>query len=279
MREIPVSEITETVARLCIEANIDLGADVEEAFRRMKETEDSPTGKEVLDLLLKNAQIAREERMPICQDTGLAVVFIDVGQDVHFTGGSLEEAIHEGVRQGYEKGYLRKSTCHPFTRKNLGDNTPAIIHTRIVPGDKVQIVVEPKGGGSENMSRVVMLAPAEGIEGIKAYILQRVKESGSNPCPPIVVGVGIGGTFERAAFLAKKATLRPIGTKNPDPELDALEQELLEKINKIGIGPGGLGGRTTALSVHIEMMPCHIASLPLAVNIQCHAGRHKEAIL
>ncbi len=279
MREIPVSEITETVARLCIEANIDLGADVEEAFRRMKETEDSPTGKEVLDLLLKNAQIAREERMPICQDTGLAVVFIDVGQDVHFTGGSLEEAIHEGVRQGYEKGYLRKSTCHPFTRKNLGDNTPAIIHTRIVPGDKVRIVVEPKGGGSENMSRVVMLAPAEGIEGIKAYILQRVKESGSNPCPPIVVGVGIGGTFERAAFLAKKATLRPIGTKNPDPELDALEQELLEKINKIGIGPGGLGGRTTALSVHIEMMPCHIASLPLAVNIQCHAGRHKEAIL
>ena len=279
MREIPVSEITETVARLCIEANIDLGADVEEAFRRMKETEDSPTGKEVLDLLLKNAQIAREERMPICQDTGLAVVFIDVGQDVHFTGGSLEEAFHEGVRQGYEKGYLRKSTCHPFTRKNLGDNTPAIIHTRIVPGDKVRIVVEPKGGGSENMSRVVMLAPAEGIEGIKAYILQRVKESGSNPCPPIVVGVGIGGTFERAAFLAKKATLRPIGTKNPDPELDALEQELLEKINKIGIGPGGLGGRTTALSVHIEMMPCHIASLPLAVNIQCHAGRHKEAIL
>ncbi len=279
MREIPVSEVTETVARLCIEANTDLGTDVEEAFRRMKETEESPTGKEVLDLLLENARIAREERMPICQDTGLAVVFLDVGQDVHFTGGSLEDAIHEGVRQGYEKGYLRKSTCHPFTRKNLGDNTPAIIHTRIVPGDRVRIVVEPKGGGSENMSRVVMLAPAEGIEGIKAYILQRVRESGSNPCPPIVVGVGIGGTFERAAFLAKKATLRPIGTKNPDPELDALERELLEKINRIGIGPGGLGGRTTALAVHIEMMPCHIASLPLAVNIQCHAGRHKEAVL
>ena len=279
MREIPVSEVTETVARLCIEANTDLGTDVEEAFRRMKETEESPTGKEVLDLLLENARIAREERMPICQDTGLAVVFLDVGQDVHFTSGSLEDAIHEGVRQGYEKGYLRKSTCHPFTRKNLGDNTPAIIHTRIVPGDRVRIVVEPKGGGSENMSRVVMLAPAEGIEGIKAYILQRVRESGSNPCPPIVVGVGIGGTFERAAFLAKKATLRPIGTKNPDPELDALERELLEKINRIGIGPGGLGGRTTALAVHIEMMPCHIASLPLAVNIQCHAGRHKEAVL
>jgi len=279
MREIPVSEVTETVARLCIEANTDLGTDVEEAFRRMKETEESPTGKEVLDLLLENARIAREERMPICQDTGLAVVFLDVGQDVHFTGGSLEDAIHEGVRQGYEKGYLRKSTCHPFTRKNLGDNTPAIIHTRIVPGDRVRIIVEPKGGGSENMSRVVMLAPAEGIEGIKAYILQRVRESGSNPCPPIVVGVGIGGTFERAAFLAKKATLRPIGTKNPDPELDALERELLEKINRIGIGPGGLGGRTTALAVHIEMMPCHIASLPLAVNIQCHAGRHKEAVL
>jgi len=279
MREIPVSEVTETVARLCIEANTDLGTDVEEAFRRMKETEESPTGKEVLDLLLENARIAREERMPICQDTGLAVVFLDVGQDVHFTGGSLEDAIHEGVRQGYEKGYLRKSTCHPFTRKNLGDNTPAIIHTRIVPGDRVRIRFMAKGGGSENMSRVVMLAPAEGIEGIKAYILQRVRESGSNPCPPIVVGVGIGGTFERAAFLAKKATLRPIGTKNPDPELDALERELLVKINRIGIGPGGLGGRTTALAVHIEMMPCHIASLPLAVNIQCHAGRHKEAVL
>ncbi len=279
MREIPVSEVTETVARLCVEANTDLGADVEEAFRRMKETEVSPTGKEVLDLLLKNARIAREERMPICQDTGLAVVFIDVGQDVHFTGGDLEGAIHEGVRRGYEKGYLRKSTCHPFTRKNLGDNTPAIIHTHIVPGDRVRITVEPKGGGSENMSRVVMLAPAEGVEGIKAYILQRVRESGSNPCPPIVVGVGIGGTFERAALLAKKATLRPIGTENPDPELAALEAELLEKINQIGIGPGGLGGKTTALAVHIEMMPCHIASLPLAVNIQCHAGRHKEAVL
>ncbi len=279
MREIPVSQITETVARLCVEANTDLSPDVEEAFRRMKGQEASPTGKEVLDLLLKNARIAREERMPICQDTGLAVVFIEVGQEVHFTGGDLEAAIHEGVRQGYEKGYLRKSTCHPFTRKNLGDNTPAIIHTRIVPGDAVRIIVEPKGGGSENMSRVVMLAPAEGIEGIKAYILQRVRESGSNPCPPIVVGVGIGGTFERAAFLAKKATLRPIGTENPDPELKALEKELLENINKIGIGPGGLGGTTTALAVHIEMMPCHIASLPLAVNIQCHAGRHKEAVL
>jgi fumarate hydratase subunit alpha len=279
MKEIPVSKVTKTIARLCIEANTDLGNDVEEAFRKMGEAEDSPTGKEVLELLLKNAQIAREERMPICQDTGLAVVFIDVGQEVHFTGGDLEEAIHEGVRQGYEKGYLRKSTCHPFTRKNLGDNTPAIIHTRIVPGDKVHVTVEPKGGGSENMSRVVMLAPSEGIEGIKSYILQRVRESGSNPCPPIVVGVGIGGTFERAAFLAKRATLRPIGTKNPDPELDALERELLEKINRIGIGPAGLGGRTTALAVHIEMMPCHIASLPLAVNIQCHAGRHKEAVL
>ncbi len=279
MKEIPVSQITETVARLCIEANVDLGSDVEEAFRKMRETEPSPTGKEVLGLLLKNAAIAREERMPICQDTGLAVVFIEVGQDVHFTGGSLEEAIHEGVRQGYEKGYLRKSTCHPFTRKNLGDNTPAIIHTRIVPGDSVRIIVEPKGGGSENMSRVVMLTPSQGIDGVRSYVIQRVKEAGSNPCPPIVVGVGIGGTFERAAFLAKKATLRPIGTTNPDPELDRLEREILDAVNKLGVGPGGLGGRTTALAVHIEMVPCHIASLPLAVNIQCHAGRHKEATL
>ncbi len=279
MKEIPVSEITATVSRLCIEANIDLGSDVEEAFRRMGETEPSPTGKEVLNLLLENAAIAREERMPICQDTGLAVIFMEIGQDVHFTGGDLEAAIHEGVRQGYKKGYLRKSTCHPFTRKNLGDNTPAIIHTRIVPGDKVHLIVEPKGGGSENMSRVVMLSPSDGIEGIKAYVIQRVKESGPNPCPPIVVGVGIGGTFERAAFLAKKATLRPIGTKNPDPDLEKLESEIFDAVNKLGIGPAGLGGKTTALAVHIEMMPCHIASLPLAVNIQCHAGRHKEAIL
>jgi len=279
MREIPVTQITETVARLCIEANTDLSGDVEEAFRRMKVSEVSPTGKEVLDLLLENARIAREERMPICQDTGLAVVFMEIGQDVHLIGGDLEAAIHEGVRQGYEKGYLRKSTCHPFSRKNLGDNTPAIIHTRIVSGDTVRIIVEPKGGGSENMSRVVMLTPSEGIDGVKAYVIQRVREAGSNPCPPIVVGVGIGGTFERAAFLAKKATLRSIGTKNPDPELDKLESEILESVNKLGIGPGGLGGRTTALAVHVEMMPCHIASLPLAVNIQCHAGRHKEAIL
>ncbi len=279
MKEIPVSRITETVARLCVEANVDLGSDVEEAFRKMREAEPSPTGKEVLDLLLKNAAIAREERMPICQDTGLAVIFLEVGQDVHFTGGGLEEAIHEGVRQGYERGYLRKSTCHPFTRKNLGDNTPAIIHTQIVPGDSVRIIVEPKGGGSENMSRVVMLTPSEGVDGVRSYVVRRVLEAGSNPCPPIVVGVGIGGTFERAALLAKKATLRPIGTRNPDPELDQLEREILEAVNKLGIGPGGLGGRTTALAVHIEMVPCHIASLPLAVNIQCHAGRHKEATL
>ncbi len=279
MKEIPVSRVTETVARLCIEANTDLGGDVEAAFRKMAETEPSPTGREVLNLLLKNAAIAREEQMPICQDTGLAVVFIEVGQEVHFTGGSLEEAIQEGVRQGYEKGYLRKSTCHPFTRKNLGDNTPAIIHTRIVPGDTVHIIVEPKGGGSENMSRVVMLTPSEGIDGVRSYVIQRVREAGSNPCPPIVVGVGIGGTFERAAFLAKKATLRPIGTENPDPELAKLEGEILDAVNRLGIGPAGLGGRTTALAVHIEMVPCHIASLPLAVNIQCHAGRHKEATL
>jgi len=279
MKEIDVTHVTETIEHLCIEANTDLGEDVENAFRTMAETEVSPTGKEVLGLLLENATIARREKMPICQDTGLAVVFMEIGQDIHFTNGDLEAAIHEGVRRGYQKGYLRKSTCHPFTRKNLGDNTPAIIHYQIVPGDRVRIIVEPKGGGSENMSRVVMLTPSEGIEGIKAYVIQRVKESGPNPCPPIVVGVGIGGTFERAAFLAKKATLRPIGTKNPDSELEALEREIHEAVNKLGIGPAGLGGKTTALAVHIEMMPCHIASLPLAVNIQCHAGRHKEATL
>jgi len=279
MKEIDVTRVTETVERLCIEANTDLGEDVENAFRTMAETEVSPTGKEVLGLLLENAAIARREKMPICQDTGLAVVFMEIGQDVHFTNGDLEAAIHEGVRRGYKKGYLRKSTCHPFTRKNIGDNTPAIIHYMVVPGDNVSITIEPKGGGSENMSRVVMLTPSEGIEGIKAYVIQRVKESGPNPCPPIVVGVGIGGTFERAAFLAKKATLRPIGTKNPDSELEALEREIHEAVNKLGIGPAGLGGKTTALAVHIEMMPCHIASLPLAVNIQCHAGRHKEATL
>jgi len=279
MREIDVKLITEKVKDLCMEANTELGEDVLEAFDRAIEKEESPLGVEILKELKENARIARDEKVAICQDTGFAVVFIELGQDVHLVGGGLKEAIFEGVRQGYRDGYLRKSICHPFTRSNTGDNTPAIIHTEIVHGNQVKITVAPKGGGSENMSRVVMLTPSDGIEGIKRYVVQRVKESGSNPCPPTIVGVGIGGTFELAAFLAKKSLLRPLESKNPDPELDQLEFEILTEINKLGIGPQGLGGRTTSLAVQILMMPCHIASLPLAVNIQCHAQRHKEIVI
>jgi fumarate hydratase subunit alpha len=261
-----------------MEANTDLGEDVIQAFDRAMEKEDSPLGVEILKELKENARIAREEKVPICQDTGFAVVFVELGQDIHLVGGNLNEAIHEGVRQGYQDGYLRKSLCHPFTRKNTGDNTPAIIHTEIVPGEKVKMTIAPKGGGSENMSRVVMLTPSDGVEGIKRFVVQRVKESSSNPCPPTIVGVGIGGTFEQAALLAKKSLLRTLGSKNPDPDLDKLESEILTEINQLGIGPQGLGGRTTSLAVHVLMMPCHIASFPLAVNIQCHAQRHKEVI-
>jgi fumarate hydratase subunit alpha len=279
MREINVGLITEKVRELCMKANTDLGEDVFQAFDRAMEKEESPLGGEILKELKENARIAKEENVPICQDTGFAVVFVELGQEVHLVGGSLNEAIHEGVRQGYRDGFLRKSICHPFTRANTGDNTPAIIHIEIVPGDKVKMTVAPKGGGSENMSRVVMLTPSDGVEGIKRFVIQRVKESGSNPCPPTIVGVGIGGTFEQAALLAKKSLLRPLGSKNSNPELDKLESEILTEINKLGIGPQGLGGRTTSLAVHIFMMSCHIASFPLAVNIQCHAQRHKEAII
>jgi fumarate hydratase subunit alpha len=279
MREINVKSITEKVRELCMEANTDLGGDVLQAFDRAMEKEESPLGLEILKELKENARIAKEERVAMCQDTGFAVVFMELGQDVHLVGGDLREAIFEGVRQGYRDGYLRKSICHPFTRANTGDNTPAIIHTEIVPGDKVKMIVAPKGGGSENMSRVAMLTPSDGVEGIKRFVVQRVKESGSNPCPPTIVGVGIGGTFEQAALLAKKSLLRSLGSKNPDPELEKLESEILTEINNLGIGPQGLGGRTTSLAVHILMMPCHIASFPLAVNIQCHAQRHKEVTL
>lgn len=279
MREIDVKLITEKVRDLCMEANTDLGDDVLQTFDQAIEKEESPLGLEILKELKENARIAKEEKVPICQDTGFAVVFIELGQDVHLIGGTLTEAIHEGVRQGYRDGYLRKSVCHPFTRANTGDNTPAIIHTEVVPGEKVKITVAPKGAGSENMSRVVMLTPSDGIEGIKRFVIQRVKESGSNPCPPTIVGVGIGGTFEQAALLAKKSLLRPLGSKNPDSELEKLESEILTEINQLGIGPQGLGGRTTSLAVHILMMPCHIASLPLAVNIQCHVQRHKEVVI
>jgi len=279
MREINVKLITEKVRELCMEANTNLGEDVLQAFDGAMKKEESPLGLEILKELKENARIAKEEKVAICQDTGFAVVFVELGQDVHLIGGDLKEAIFEGVRQGYQDGYLRKSICHPFTRANTGDNTPAIIHTEIVSGDEVKITVAPKGGGSENMSRVIMLTPSDGVEGIKRYVLQRVKESGSNPCPPTIVGVGIGGTFEEAALLAKKSLLRPLGSKNPDLELDQLEFDLLTEINKLGIGPQGLGGRTTSLAVHILMMPCHIASFPLAVNIQCHAQRHKEVVI
>jgi len=279
MREIHVERIVDAVRDLAIRANIELGEDIISAFERALDREESPTGKDILKRLIENARIAREQRIPICQDTGFAVVFVEVGQDVHVTGGSLREAIEKGVRRGYQEGYLRKSICHCITRKNTGDNTPPVIHFDIVPGDKLKIIFAPKGGGSENMSRVTMLTPAVGIEGARDFVIQRVKESGPNPCPPTIIGVGIGGTIEQAAILAKKALLRPVGSENPDEELNALEKDWLERINRLGIGPQGLGGRITSLAVHINMMPCHIASLPVAVNVQCHAARHKEVEL
>lgn len=279
MRTIEFDDIVKKVKDACISANFELGEDIISAFRKAKETEESPVGKEILEQLIENATIAREEKIAICQDTGFAVCFVEIGDEVKVNGGNLIEAINEGVRQGYEEGYLRKSICHPFTRRNTGDNTPAIVHLDMVLGDQLKIVVAPKGGGSENMSRVTMLKPSDGIEGIKRFVVERVRESGANPCPPLVIGVGIGGTFEMAALIAKKALLRPVGSKNPDPELVSLEEELLLEINKLGIGPQGLGGRTTALAVHVNMHPCHIASLPVAVNINCHASRHKEIVL
>jgi fumarate hydratase subunit alpha len=279
VREIDTREITEAVKRLCVEANEQLGADVLQCFQEALNKETSPVGKEILDQLLENARIAREEHVPICQDTGLAVIFLEVGQEVHLVGGDLKESVNQGVREGYGEGYLRKSSCHPFTRANTGDNTPAVIYIDIVPGDRVKVLVVPKGGGSENMSRLFMLPPSAGLAGIKERVLETVKEAGPNPCPPTIIGVGIGGTFEQAALQAKKSLLRPLGTPNPDPELDGLEQELLASINKLGIGPQGLGGRTTSLAVHVRLLPCHIASLPVAVNVQCHASRHKEAVI
>ncbi len=279
IREISTAEIIKAVRDLSIDANYNLGDDVLSAFEEAIEREDSAPAREVLKELIENAKIAREEKVPICQDCGLAVVFMDIGQDVHIISGDLNEAINEGVRQGYREGYLRKSACHPFTRENTGDNTPAILHLQIVPGDKIRIIFAPKGGGSENMSRVHMLTPADGIEGVKDFAVERVKESGANPCPPTIVGVGVGGTFERSAILAKKALLRNIGERNPDPELGEIEEEILKRINSLGIGPMGYGGNFTSLDVFLEVEPCHIASLPVAVNIQCHAARHKEAVI
>jgi len=279
MREVQASEITRAVKDLFVDANCNLGEDVLAAFDRGIATDESPVAKEVLRELKENARIARDEQSPICQDTGLAVLFVEVGQEVHVVGGDLKAAINEGVKKGYGEGYLRKSACHPFTRANTKDNTPAVIHFDIVPGDKVRIVAVPKGGGAENMSRVDMLSPSAGLEGIKDFIVKRIEASGSNPCPPTVVGVGIGGTFERSALLAKKALTRKIGERNADPELAKVEIEVLGRINRLGIGPMGYGGNTTSLDVFFEVEPCHIASLPVAVNVQCHATRHKEAVI
>jgi fumarate hydratase subunit alpha len=276
MRQIEAKAITRAVKEAANAANYELGEDLLAALRKGATTEESPAGREVFRQLLENARIASQERFPLCQDCGLTVIFAEVGQEVQIVGGDFQEAIQEGVRQGYLEGYLRKSLCHPLTRANTGDNTPAVIHTEIVPGDKLKLMIVPKGGGSENMSRLFMLKPAQGWAGIKEAVVTTVKEAGPNPCPPIIVGVGIGGTFERAAFLAKKALLRDVGTPNPDPELAKLEAELLDAVNQLGIGPQGLGGRITALGLHLLMQPSHIASLPVAVNIQCHASRHKE---
>lgn len=275
IRSVDVGVITEQIKEMCIEANHVLSQDMREAFETAVEREESPLGSQVLKQLEENLRIADEERIPICQDTGMAVVFINAGQDVHFEGGDLEEAIQEGVRQGYTEGFLRKSVvADPIYRQNTKDNTPAVIHYNIVPGDKVEITVAPKGFGSENMSRVFMLKPADGIEGVKEAVLTAVKEAGPNACPPMVVGVGIGGTFEKCTLLAKKALTRDLKKKAEKPYLEELEQELLERINCLGIGPGGLGGTQTALAVNIEVFPTHIAGLPVAINICCHVNRH-----
>jgi fumarate hydratase subunit alpha len=281
LRNIDAKEVTKTVTRLLIEANYYLPDDVLKALQIAQDTEESVAGKKVLSQLIKNADIAAKEQMALCQDCGVAVVFLELGQEVHIVGGGLVEAINEGVRQAYEKGYLRKSmVMRPFSaRVNTKDNTPAIIYTDIVHGDKLKIIVMPKGGGAENMSRLIMLTPSAGRQGIIDNVLKAVEEAGSNPCPPVIVGVGIGGTAEKTMMLAKKALLRKIGEHNADTEVAELEKELLQKVNELGIGPMGYGGRTTALAVNIEVFPSHIASMPMAVNINCHSSRHKEAVI
>lgn len=277
MKTINVNEIIKTVKELSIEANYYLPNDVKEAIEKAEKNEKWPIANNILNKILENSQIASAEKMPICQDTGMACVFIDIGQDVHITGGSLEEAINEGVRQGYAEGFLRKSVVKdPLHRVNTNDNTPALIYYNMVPGDKVKITVAPKGFGSENMSRIAMLKPSDGLEGVKNFVLETVRMAGPNPCPPIVIGIGIGGSFDKAAYLAKKALIRPVNENNTDEFYGNLEKELLEEVNKIGIGPQGFGGKTTALALNIETYPTHIAGLPVAVNINCHATRHKE---
>jgi fumarate hydratase subunit alpha len=280
VRRINTKRITGAVRKLFIEANRNLGPDVVCSLRSALKREESPIGRQVLSKILQNADIACRDAMPICQDTGLAVLFVEAGQDVRIVGGSLHDALEEGVRQAYREGYLRKSLCDPLTRTNTKDNTPAVIHTDIVPGNHLKIIAIPKGGGSENMGAARMLTPSAGIDGIKQFVLETVEKAGANPCPPIIVGVGIGGSLDQACILAKKALLRKLGKKNQkDKRLATLEKELFENINKTGIGPAGMGGRVTTLGVHAEMMPCHIASLPVAVNIQCHVARHKETTL
>lgn len=277
MREIHISEIINTVKELCIESNYYLSNDVKEALNNAKENETWPLGENVLDQLILNSNIAQNENMPICQDTGMACIFIEIGQEVHIVGGALEDAINEGVRRGYDEGFLRKSVVKdPINRVNTKDNTPAIIYYDIVPGNKLKITVAPKGFGSENMSRIKMLKPSDGLQGVKDFIIETVKLAGPNPCPPIIIGVGIGGTFDKAAYLAKKALIRPLNKRNDEKFYGDLEEELLETINKLGIGPQGFGGKTTALGINIETYPTHIAGLPVAVNINCHATRHKE---
>jgi fumarate hydratase subunit alpha len=281
VRDIDAKEVTKTVARLFSEANFFLTDDVLAAIKKARDTEESTVAKEVLEKIIKNADIAANEQIALCQDCGAAVVFLELGQEVHITGGDLVAAVNEGVRQAYDKGYLRKSMVNkPFSaRINTKDNTPAIIYTDVVQGDKLKIIAVPKGGGAENMTRLFMLTPAAGRQGVIDSVLKAVDEAGSNPCPPIIVGVGIGGTAEKTVLLAKRALLRKVGEHNPDPEYAELEKELLTKVNGLGIGPMGYGGRTTALAVNVEVFPSHIASMPMAVNLNCHSSRHKEAVL
>ena len=279
MRELNVKHIEDTIYALFMSACCEIGEDVLSLLEKNLQTEESPFGREVLRQLIENDRLAAQRKMPICQDTGMAVIFMDVGQDVHLTGGDVNEAIENGVRRAYRDGCFRASVLSPLTRINTKDNTPAIVHTRIVPGERVTLTAAPKGFGSENMSKLWMLTPSQGVEGVKNAIVETVRLAGGNPCPPVVVGVGIGGTAERAMLMAKHSLTRECGTPSDDPMLADMERELLERINNLGIGPQGLGGRTTALAVHIEQMPTHIAGLPVAVNMQCHAARHKTAVI
>lgn len=280
MREISVNKVRDSVRDLCIGSNYYIGSDVKDSLINYRDRENYPIAKEVLGKIVENADISKNENMPMCQDTGMACIFLEVGQDVHFIDGDIEEAINEGVRRGYEEGYLRKSVVKdPIDRVNTKDNTPAVIYYNLAKGDKVKVTVAPKGFGSENMSKIAMLKPSDGLEGVKKFILKTVEEAGPNPCPPMIVGVGIGGTFDKAAYLSKKALLRPINEENKNKFYAQLEKDLLKDINSLGIGPQGFGGLTTALGINIEVYPTHIAGLPVAVNISCHATRHKEAVI